>query len=128
MGNIKSGRKEPCKLFLRHKTPESKVFVIPVLPSRISEMNHNIEYYNRLVDQMLLSLFPDIWFEGIYGFLDNQNKLSLRLTRQNDDIHLGAGGISKLVRYIKTCVYRRENFDKYVNQGSTLTVGSTEPT
>ena len=77
---------------------------------------------------MLLSLFPDIWYEGIYGFLDNQNKLSLRLTRPNDDIHLGTGGISKLVRYIKTCVFSREKYEKYLNKESTPAVGSAEPT
>ena len=113
---------------IKQLCPESKIFVIPVLPSRISKMNRNIECYDMLVNQMLLSLFPDIWYEGIYGFLDNQNKLSLRLTRPNDDIHLGTGGISKLVRYIKTCVFSREKYEKYLNKESTPAVGSAEPT
>lgn len=113
---------------IKQLCPKSKIFVVPVLPSRISQMNQNIECYNMLVNDMLLSRFPDIWYEGIYGFLDNQNKLSLRLTRLNDDIHLGAGGLSKLVKYIKTCVYSREKYEMYLCQESTPTVGSVEPT
>ena len=94
--------------------PEAKVFCIPVMPSRIPEMNQNISLYNGLVDDMLYTHFPDIWFEGIYSFVDRQGMLDARLVRPNDKIHLGDRGIARLVRYIKVCVYTREKYEKHV--------------
>ena len=102
--------------------PTAKVFVIPVMPSRIPKMNINITLYNRLVDRMLSLNFPGIWFQGIYSFVDNNGLLSSRLVRQNDKVHLGPKGIAKLMTYMKTCVFRREK------QESAQKVGSPEPT
>ena len=115
--------------------PQSKVFCIPVMPSRIPEMNHNISIYNGLVDDMLYNFFPDIWFEGIYSFVDRQGLLDAKLVRPNDKIHLGDKGIARLVRYIKVCVYSREKYEKYTtfhrkqDQESTPTpqVGQSRP-
>ena len=90
---------------IKQLCPEVKLFVIPVMPSRISKMNHNIKLFNELVDQMLFDNFPDVWFKGIYNFLDNKGLLSIKLTRQNDEIHLSDRGIAKLVTYIKSCVF-----------------------
>ena len=112
--------------------PRAKVFCIPVMPSRIPEMNYNISLYNGLVDEMLYVNFPDIWYEGIYDFLDNKGLLEQRLVRPNDKIHLGKRGIAKLVRYLKVCVYRREKYEKHVlgspQQESTLQAGPSGPT
>ena len=115
---------------LKQLCPRAKIFVIPVMPSRIPRMNDNITLYNRLVDQMLLSNFPDIWFQGIYSFIDNKGLLSSRLVRLNDKIHLGPRGIAKLVTYMKVCVFRREKLEGYnqLKQESTQQVGSPEPT
>ena len=110
--------------------PQAKVFVIPVLPSRIPRMNSNIRLYNELVDHMLFTNFPDIWFQGIYNFVDAEGLLSHRLTRTNDKIHLSPRGVAKLVTYIKTWVFKREKFDNrnHLNQESAPKVGSPEPT
>ena len=118
---------------IKQLCPKVKLFVIPVMPSRISKMNHNIGLYNELVDQMLFDNFPDVWFEGIYNFLDNKGFLSIKLTRQNDEIHLNDRGIAKLVTYIKSCVFWREKSESSIYQdgsyqGSTQEVGSPEPT
>ena len=128
---------------LRHKLsdikqlcPKTKIFVVPVMPSRIPRMNSNITMYNELVDQMLFSCFNDIWFQGIYSFLDEQGMLSLKVARPNDKIHLGSRGIAKLVTYMKSCVFKREKMDSpklakhnmYMSQGSTQMVGSPDPT
>ena len=94
--------------------PRAKVFCVPVMPSRIPEMNYNISLYNGLVDEMLYVNFPDIWFDGIYNFVDNSGLLDSRLVRPNDKIHLGKRGIAKLVTYLKVCVFRREKFEKYM--------------
>ena len=112
--------------------PKAKVFCIPVMPSRIPEMNHFISLYNGLVDNMLYLNFPEIWYDGIYDFVDSKGLLDSRLVRPNDKIHLGKRGIAKLVRYIKVCVYKREKYDKYVlsrsQQESTPQVGQSWPT
>ena len=84
---------------------------------------------------MLYNYFPDIWFEGIYSFVDRQGLLDAKLVRPNDKIHLGVKGIARLVRYIKVCVYSREKYEKYTtfhrqqDQESTPTpqVGQSRP-
>ena len=113
---------------IRQLCPRIKIFVVPVLPSRIPKMNENIGKYNELVDHMLYTYFPDIWYEGIYSFLDNNGLLSKNLARGEDKIHLGSKGIAKLVRYIKTCVFQREKEVSFLGQESTQWVGSPEPT
>ena len=119
---------------IKQLCPSTKLFVIPVMPSRIRQMNANIELYNELVDHMLMVNFPDIWFEGIYSFLDHQDMLSAKLTRENDKIHLNVKGISKLVTYMKSCVFNREKYESSnfmstsIYQGSAHQVGSPEPT
>ena len=96
---------------IKQVCPKAKVFVSPVLPSRFPRMNHNIMLYNDCVDKMLSRYFPDVWFQGIHSFLDNEGLLSSRLTRGSDKIHLGPRGIAKLVSHIKSCVYSREISD-----------------
>jgi alkylated DNA repair dioxygenase AlkB len=119
---------------IRQLCPETKLFVIPVIPTKIPKMNSHIVQYNDLVDDMLMTCFPEIWFEGVYGFLDQQNELSTKLCRGSDKIHLGPHGISKLVSYMKTLIFRREKYESPKSpsrsspQKSTQEVGSTEPT
>ena len=96
-------------------------------------MNCNITKYNALVDDMLHMNFPDVRYQGIYSFLDNQGLLSSKFVRPNDTIHLGSKGIAKLVSYMKVCIFNREKYDEhYVHpkqmQKSTQKVGSPEPT
>jgi lysophospholipase L1-like esterase len=122
---------------IKQLCPNTKIFVVPVLPSRIPNMNSNIRLYNELVDQMLSSCFPDVWFQGIYSFLDQQGLLSARLARPGDKIHLGSKGLSRLVTYIKVNVFKREKYESPksgrnqvspIKQVSTQEVGSPEPT
>ncbi len=118
---------------IKQLCPKAKLFVVPVLPSRIPRMNENITRYNDLVDNMLSECFPGIWFKGMYGFLDHQNLLSVKLARANDNIHLGSKGIAKLVTLIKICVFKREKQDSSMlahpaTQESTQMVGSPDPT
>ena len=92
-------------------------------------MNRNIMLFNQLVDEMLAKQFYDIWFKGLYEFLDRQNMLDIKLTRNGDSIHLGPKGLAKYVSIIKRCVFQREKIEQYAKQGSTnVKVGSPEPT
>lgn len=115
---------------LKQICPKAKIFVMPVLPSRIHAMNKNIRFFNMLVDEMLAKQFHDIWFKGLYEFLDRQNLLDINLTRNGDSIHLGPKGIARYVSILKRCIFHREKIEQYSSkQGSTHDkVGSTEPT
>lgn len=99
--------------------PKANVFVVPVLPSRISAMNNHIMYYNELVDQMLKKYFPKIWFKSVHGFLDNQGLLNVKLARKHDDIHLGPKGTALYVSLMKTCVFQRMKVDQYSKPSAT---------
>ena len=99
---------------IRQLCPKSKIFVVPVLPTRTPQMNKNVMLFNSLTDQMLGRCFgPDIWFPGIYNFLDGNDMLSARLSRGSDPIHLGPKGIAKYVTMLKHCVFKREKYDIY---------------
>ena len=98
-----------CKLeIITQLCPRSKVFVSPVLPTRLPQMNRNIIRYNQQVNSMIQQYFPDTWFASVYSFCDNQGLLSYKLTRNGDAIHLGPRGIAKFVSHIKYCVFSRE--------------------
>ena len=45
----------------------------------------------------------------LYEFLDRQNLLDGKFTRNGDSIHLGNVGISKFVRVMKESIYNREH-------------------
>ena len=92
--------------------PKAKVFVSPVLPSRLPRMNQNIMTFNNLVESMLQQYLPNTWFASVSSFLDNQGLLSTKLTRGNDTIHLGPRGIAKFVSHIKYCVFTRETRER----------------
>ena len=92
---------------IRTLCPKAKIFVMPVPPTRIPEMNQNIMTYNEIVSSMLNQLFADIWFPSVKLFLDEHYLLSYKLTRNGDAIHLGSRGIARYVSYIKSLVYVR---------------------
>ena len=109
--------------------PKSKVFVSPVLPSRLPGMNKNIIRYNRLVNSMLQQYFPCMWFASVFSFCDNQGLLSYKLTRDGDTIHLGPRGIAKFVSHIKHCVFIREASErKFSNTFSNKRASSSKKT
>ena len=90
-------------------SPKSKITVLPVLPTRLNEMNQNILFFNKCVADMLRHCFNDnVLFPGIYQFLDRSGLLAAKFTRTNDLYHLGDRGIAQLVSIIKQSVYRRE--------------------
>ncbi len=68
--------------------------------------------YNDLVDSMLAKYFHDIWFPSMHHFLDHDDLLSEKLTRNRDPIHLGGQGLARLVTSIKLIVFQREKFER----------------
>ena len=93
---------------IRKLCPKANITVMPVLPSRLPRMNRNIVQYNDLAEAMLAQTFNNIWFPTVHQFLDKNALLALNLTRNEDPIHLGTGGVAKFVRSIKHWVYQRE--------------------
>ena len=94
---------------IKQLCPSCKVFVVPVLPTRNTRMNKNIVCFNRMLSEMLNQMcFKDVFFPGVYSFLDSKGLLSSRLTRENDDIHLSEKGLAQFVRIIKLWIFECE--------------------
>ena len=107
------------KLYMIKKlAPTSKIFVVPVLPTRNARMNSNITRFNCLLSEMLSHCFRDVFFPGVYSFLDSKNLLSFRLTRKNDDIHLGEKGIAQFVRLLKLWIFECEARERRLSRNS----------
>ena len=114
--------------------PKSKIFVMPVLPTRIPAMNENIMFYNNMVNLMLMRYDRGICFPGLYNFLDNKLLLADDLTRDKDSIHLGSKGICRYVSCIKRCIFESVKSLSRVNSSGNHEhippprLGSPEPT
>ncbi len=81
-------------------------------------MNKNISHYNTLCDKMLELCFSSCWFPGVWEFLDNKGLISIKLTRDGDDIHLGEKGIALLVRKFKLWIFEREVIERRASVSS----------
>ena len=81
-------------------------------------MNRNVTRFNSLLSEMLSFSFRDIYFPGVYSFLDSKNLLSTRLTRENDDIHLGKRGIAQFVRLLKLWIFECEARERRLGKNS----------
>ena len=84
--------------------PRSKVYAMPVLPTRDCIMNRNICMYNSRLCNWIKSMNhsdPSISMPPVYSFLDSAALLAAPLTRDGDSIHLGSLGISKFVALMK---------------------------
>ncbi|NQZ52268.1 MAG: alpha-ketoglutarate-dependent dioxygenase AlkB [Moritella sp.] len=91
---------------------KAKIFIMPVLPTRIPEMNRNIGHYNRLVRGLTDQSNGVLHMPSLRQFCDSQNLLNYKFTRSGDAIHLGSMGVAKFVRHIKECIFTRESFTK----------------
>jgi alkylated DNA repair dioxygenase AlkB len=118
---------------IKQLAPSSKIFVVPVLPTRNASMNRNITRFNSLLDDMLSHCFKGtVNFPGVYSFLDSKGLLSTRLTRDSDDIHLGERGIAQFVRLVKLWIFECEARERRLSVNSSRVpghrVGSRGPT
>lgn len=87
---------------------KANIFLMPVLPTRDRTMNEYIRQFNKLVFNSEVRNRLDFWMPPLYTFLDKQNLLDIKLTRDGDSIHLGSLGLSRLVRVMKDSIYRKE--------------------
>ena len=112
---------------IKQLAPTSKIFVVPVLPTRNARMNRNITRFNCLLSEMLSTCFRDIYFPGVYSFLDSKNLLSNRLTRENDDIHLGEKGIAQFVRLLKLWIFECDARERRLGRNSSRAPQKADP-
>ena len=109
---------------IKQLSPSCKIFVVPVLPTRNARMNRNIVCFNSMLSDMLNQMcFKDVFFPGVYSFLDSKGLLSSRLTRNNDDIHLGDKGLAQFVRLIKLWIFECEARERRFRANSSQVPG-----
>ena len=119
---------------MRLLCPKSKLFMMPVLPSRDASMNRNVMAFNRRIgDWVEREGDPFVDQPSVVEFLDNRDLLDRRFTRPGDLVHLGKSGICKFVTIIKNSIYNREKFLRGINSQSQRTrpssrVGLKKPT
>ena len=95
---------------------KTKLFIMPVPPTRDSTMNKHIIQFNSLVYRSNLRARYNVSIPGLYNFLDRFGLLAANLTRGGDPIHFGAVGVSKFVQVIKEVVYERERSERGIGQ------------
>lgn len=108
----------------------TKIFIMPVPPSRDQMMNKNIIAFNNLLFESEFITRYNIWMPGMYSFLDRSGMLNSNLTRGGDQIHFGDKGICMFVRLIKDTVYQRERAESrgpWKHDTSNHTSGSRRP-
>lgn len=90
---------------------DTKIFVMPILPTRDKIMNQYVNCFNSMIRSGIVeaSLASDVWMPPLYEFVDRQYLLDYKLTRDGDRYHLGTLGMCKFVRAIKDAIYFRES-------------------
>lgn len=108
---------------------QTKIFVMPVPPTRDQNMNRNIVAYNGLLMKSEFVARYNVWIPGIYSFLDRSGMLSSNLTRGGDPIHFGEKGICMFIKTIKDSVYHRERVERrpWMDDTNNHTGGSRKP-
>ena len=92
-----------------------KIFVVPVLPTKLPIVNRKIIYFNDILLNDLLQSFESVSIVGGSArFVDRENGLlSESLSRYHaDPLHLNSAGVGMLVRLIKYAIFQRKKSNK----------------
>ena len=93
-----------------HVNPKAKVFVCPLLPTRLVQVNRKVSYFNSLLFNDLLS--TNFSVSIVPGFRDFADQLGLladkHCRRQGDALHLNRYGVHILGSKIKTAIFDRK--------------------
>ena len=93
---------------IRKLCPKSKIVVSPILPTKNRDLNERAMCFNKLLFDYENISNANFTTHDFNVFCDGSGKLSEymgRFKKPNDSLHLGANGIMKLVKLIRTCVY-----------------------
>ena len=86
-----------------------KLIIIPVLPTRLVDMNRHIICYNNMLYQNFIdsNTYFRIKIPGVYEFLDRQDLLRRDFVLVGDYIHLNELGLSRIAFVIKNAIFNR---------------------
>ena len=88
-----------------------KIFVVPVLPTKLVTVNRKIIKFNDFILGDLLQSFNSVWIVGGSArFLDRESDLlSESLSKhRGDPLHINSAGVGMLVRFIKDAIFQRK--------------------
>ena len=90
--------------------PKAKVFVCPLLPTRLMHVNNKVTYFNSLLlNDLLSNNFSVSIVPGFRDFLDQSGLLADNLCRRRGDaLHINRHGVHILANKIKTSIFDRK--------------------
>ena len=96
--------------------PKCHIFICPVLPTKLEELNRKGKCFNSLImNELIPSNFGVSFVDGFHNFLDENGLLSRPLSRElnrwkrPDFLHLNLRGLAKLGSLIKNTVLLRKS-------------------
>ena len=94
---------------IRSINKRANIYVSPLLPTRLHDLNRKILFYNKLVfsdlEKSPLRVSTVIGYDDL---LDDENLLSYTFARHHDYLHLSPKGVIYLARCIKDCIFSRK--------------------
>ena len=101
---------------IQNVNPKAHIFVCPVLPTKLQELNRKGMCFNRLImNELIPSNYGASFLDGFQNFLDENGLLSHDLSRERnkngrlDFLHLNWKGLAKLGSLIKNTVLLRKS-------------------
>ena len=108
-----------------------KIFVVPVLPTKLMTVNRKIIRFNDFIFDDLARSFECVsTVEGSAQFLDRDSGLlSESLSRyRGDPLHINSAGVGMLVTFIKNAIFQRKKSSKnHSNKAGGSTVSRRPP-
>ena len=95
---------------IRSVNKRANIYVSPLLPTRLHNLNRKIMLYNKLIFTDL-EKSPVLRVRTVNGYndlLDNENLLSYTFARHHDYLHLSPKGVVYLAKCIKSCIFFRK--------------------
>jgi alkylated DNA repair dioxygenase AlkB len=92
---------------IRKYNKKCRIFVCPVLPTKIHDINRRVNIFNKLIFEDLVQCNLDVVLvSGFIKFLDRQSNLLSSDLSKDDELHLDGKGVSILVGLIKDSIFR----------------------
>ena len=93
---------------IRRLNKRAKIFISPVLPTRLMGLNNKILAYNKLIfEDLVKSSLRIDYVTGYDNFLGDDGCLGVQNARYNDYLHLNSSGVRFLASCMKTCILHK---------------------
>ena len=95
---------------IHHINGRAKIFICPLLPTRLHNINQKVFYFNSLIRDCLLVKYYNIsTVLGFVDFVDEQDRLADKYCRSTGDyLHLNTHGVRVLATKIKEQIFLRK--------------------